>query len=211
MLDTADVSDSMQNLILQHSSIETFLKHYLDRRINVDLLKIHRGMKPEKELMQFACSINQSIDPRRPWRLTPEQSASVNYLPYIIKLAKRTEMLSRAPKGSRRWEKYQRACQRLCNEKQRQRRLLLVEIVDHFKKEQLVIDSERQLAGKVVDEDTRGALERTDQMTPEQLALIDAILTAGEGTAAEDRRDPRRGGGPVSPPCEAGPTLTAGG
>jgi len=62
----------------------------------------------------------------------------------------------------------------------RQRKLLLVEIVDRFKKEQPVIDSERQLSGKVVDEDTRGALERSDQMTPEQLLLIDAILTLPE-------------------------------
>jgi len=62
----------------------------------------------------------------------------------------------------------------------RQRKLLLVEIVDRFKKEQPVIDSERQLSGKVVDEDTRGALERSDQMTPEQLLLIDVILTLPE-------------------------------
>jgi hypothetical protein len=45
-----------------------------------------------------------------------------------------------------------------------------------------VIDSERQLSGKVVDEDTRGALERLEQMTPEQLLLIDAILTLPETT-----------------------------
>jgi hypothetical protein len=63
---------------------------------------------------------------------------------------------------------------------QRQRRLLLVEIVDRFKKEQPVIDSERQLSGKVVDEDTRSALERSDQITPEQLLLIDAVLTLPE-------------------------------
>jgi hypothetical protein len=31
-----------------------------------------------------------------------------------------------------------------------------------IKKEQLVIDSERQLSGKVVNEDTQGALERLD-------------------------------------------------
>ena len=43
-----------------------------------------------------------------------------------------------------------------------------------------MIDSERQLSGKVVDKDTRGALERSDQMTPEQLLLIDAILTLPE-------------------------------
>jgi len=43
-----------------------------------------------------------------------------------------------------------------------------------------VIDSERQLSGKVVNDDTRGALERSDQITLEQLCLIDAILTLPE-------------------------------
>jgi hypothetical protein len=179
---TADVSDSLQNLILQHASIDTFLKHYLDRRINPDLLKIHRGVKPEKELMRFACSMSWSIDPRRPWKLTTKQSASVNDLPCIVKLAWRAKKLLGAPEGSEKEEKYHRACRRLKNEKRRQRRLLLVEIVDRFKKEQPVIDSERQLSGKVVDEDTRGALERSDQMTPEQLLLIDTILTLPETT-----------------------------
>jgi hypothetical protein len=79
-------------------------------------------------------------------------------------------------------EKYQKARRRLRSEKQRQRRLLLVDLVDRYKKEQPAIDSERQLSGKVVDEDTRGALERLDQMTPEQLLLIDAILTLPETT-----------------------------
>jgi len=54
------------------------------------------------------------------------------------------------------------------------------EIADCFKKEQPVIDSERQLSGKVVNDDTRGALERSDQITLEQLCLIDAILTLPE-------------------------------
>jgi hypothetical protein len=116
MLDIADVSDSIQNLILQYSSIDTFLKHYLDRRINADLLKIHRGMKPEKELMRFAYSMSRSIDPRRPWKLTPQQYASVKYLPYIIKLAKRADRLSGAPEGRSSEVKYQKARRRLRNE-----------------------------------------------------------------------------------------------
>ncbi|MCJ1381230.1 hypothetical protein MMC17_004339 [Xylographa soralifera] len=75
--------------------------------------------------------------------------------------------LSGAPEGNPGAGKYQKARRRLRNEMARQRKLLLVEIVDRFKKEQPVIDSERQLSGKVVDEDTRGALERSGQMTPE--------------------------------------------
>jgi alcohol dehydrogenase YqhD (iron-dependent ADH family) len=49
-----------------------------------------------------------------------------------------------------------------------------------------VIDSERQLSGKVFDEDTRSALERSDQMTPEQLLLIDAILTLPETSSEKE-------------------------
>jgi len=60
--------------------------HYLDRRINVDLLKIHCNMKLDKELMRFACSMSQLIDPRRSWKLTTQQPASVKYLPWIVKL-----------------------------------------------------------------------------------------------------------------------------
>lgn len=48
------------------------------------------------------------------------------------------------------------------------------------KKEQPVLDSERQLSGKVVDEEVRGALERSDNMTPEHLRIIDAIMTLPE-------------------------------
>jgi hypothetical protein len=40
-----------------------------------------------------------------------------------------------------------------------------------------VINSKQQLLGKVVDKDTRGTLEQSDQMTLKQLLLINAILT----------------------------------
>jgi hypothetical protein len=116
-------------------------------------------MKLEKELMRFTCSMSRSIDPWRPWKLTPEQSTSVNDLPCIVKLARCVKKLSGALEGSKGGEKYHKACRRLENEKRRQRRLLLVDMVERFKKEQPVKDSERQLSGKVVDEDTRGALE----------------------------------------------------
>jgi hypothetical protein len=98
-LSIADVSDSLQCLVLQHSSIEVFLKHYLDRNITANLARIYRGMEPEKELIRFVCSMSRSIDPRRPWKLTLEQS-SVNDLPSIVKLDKRVKKLSRALRAS---------------------------------------------------------------------------------------------------------------
>ena len=184
----ADVSDSLQNLILQHSSIDTFLKHYLDRNINVDVQNIYRGQAPQRDLMRFACSMSRSIDPRRPRKLTTEQSASVNGLLCIVNLNHRIVKLSGLRGDDEGEEKYQKACRRLRSEKQRQRRLLLVDLVDRYKKEQPVIDSERQLAGLVVDEDTLEALEQSEQMTPEHLLLIDAILTLPETSLENENR-----------------------
>jgi Protein of unknown function (DUF3435) len=180
----------MQNLILQHSSIDTFLKHYLDRNINVDVQNIYRGQAPQRDLMRFACSMSRSIDPRRPWKLTAEQSASINTFPCIIRLDRRLKKLLRA-RGDDAGESDQKIVEvrrQLRSEKQRQRRLLLADLLDRYKKEQPVIDSERQLAGLVVEEDTRGALERLEEMTPEHLLLIDAILTLPETSLENETR-----------------------
>jgi hypothetical protein len=51
-----------------------------------------------------------------------------------------------------------------------------------------VIDSERQLSRKVVDEDTRDALERLDQVTLEHFLLIDAILTLSKTSLENENR-----------------------
>lgn len=130
--------------------------------------------------MRFACSMTRSIDPRRPWKLTTEQSALVNEIPCIVKLSQHVAKLAGAIPGSRREENHRRALQRLRNEKQRQRGLVLRDLIEQYKQEQPVIDSERQLSGKVVDAEVRVVLERSDVMTPEQLLLIDAILTLPE-------------------------------
>jgi hypothetical protein len=125
--------------------------------------------------MRFACLISRSIDPRRPRFLDKEQKAMLKTLPCIIKLEERVACLAQEGRA----KKHQKAVKRLRNKKQRQRRLLLHDIVKKYKKEQPVIDSERQLSGKVVDEDLRSALERSENMTPEHL-LIDTIMTLPE-------------------------------
>ena len=120
--------------------------------------------------------MSRSIDPRRPRKLTPEQTASVNDIPYIVNLHNRVKDLSNALVGGLKDDRLQKAVKRLYNNKQRKRRELLRDIKEWYKSEQPVKDSERQLSGMVVDEDTRDALVRAD-MSPEQLGLIDAILT----------------------------------
>ncbi|KKZ66102.1 hypothetical protein EMCG_08141 [[Emmonsia] crescens] len=101
--ESPDVSDSLQNLMLQHASIDTFLKHYLDRNITADVLSIYRGLEPQKALMRMVCSMSRSIDPRRPWRLTPEQSRSVNHQPHILKISRRVGHLKERRDSTAGW------------------------------------------------------------------------------------------------------------
>ena len=50
---TGDVSDALQNMMLQHASIDTFIKHYLPRR-SADVRAVVSGYKPQKDLMRAA-------------------------------------------------------------------------------------------------------------------------------------------------------------
>jgi hypothetical protein len=63
------------------------------------------------------------------------------------------------------------------NEWQRQRNRLVRENLERYKNEQPVIDCERQLAGKFLDDEVKGALERTGYMTPQHMILIDNVLS----------------------------------
>jgi DNA gyrase/topoisomerase IV subunit B len=66
----------------------------------------------------------------------------------------------------------------------------LRDVIEKYKKEQPVIDSKRQLSGKVVDKDVRGALEQTENMSREHLCFIDAIMTL-PGTTLENKMQRR--------------------
>ena len=54
---------------------------------------------------------------------------------------------------------------------------MIRENLERYKNEQLVVDSERQLSGKVVDEEVLVKLERTGYIIPQYITLIDTILT----------------------------------
>ncbi|EQL28300.1 hypothetical protein BDFG_08919 [Blastomyces dermatitidis ATCC 26199] len=173
--ESPDVSDSLQNLMLQHASINTFLKHYLDRNITADVLSIYRGLEPQKALMRMSRSVN-------------DQS-------HILKIAQRVEHLKKccdstaswlcSQVGQRHWvekherqdERYHKAIHRLRSEKQHARITLKCKILKQYWQEQPVIDSEQQLSEKVVNENVRSALKQSEYMTPEQMIMINMVLT----------------------------------
>ncbi|OAT08575.1 hypothetical protein BDBG_17071 [Blastomyces gilchristii SLH14081] len=201
------------NVMLQHASIDTFVRHY-SVGIHVDAQAIVRGLPAEKQLIQFACSMSRSIDPRRPYRL--EDSSCINDIPRVCALEDRKQAKKRIQDiKMRTYENAQAALQqefgdnpqsaslsrtvrkrRESQEKsvkklhqkfdhadeqydrsRRQKHRLIRENLEQYKNEQPVINSEQQLAGKVVDKEVMGALQHTGYMTMQHMTLIDSILT----------------------------------
>ncbi|EDN07431.1 conserved hypothetical protein [Histoplasma mississippiense (nom. inval.)] len=77
-----EVTEALQNVMLQHADIRTFVKHY-QVDVDVDAQGIVRKTGSQTALVQFACSMSASIDPNRPYKLSPEESRSLNYLPVV--------------------------------------------------------------------------------------------------------------------------------
>ncbi|GIJ89518.1 hypothetical protein Asppvi_008460 [Aspergillus pseudoviridinutans] len=77
-----EVTDALQNVILQHSDIRTFVRHY-EVDVDVDVQGIIRKTGSQTPLVRFACSLSASIDPDRPYKLSHEESKSLNELPVV--------------------------------------------------------------------------------------------------------------------------------
>ncbi|KAI1934754.1 hypothetical protein LOZ66_005609 [Ophidiomyces ophidiicola] len=78
-----EITDALQNVMLQHADIRTFVKHY-QVDVDVDAQGIVRKTGSQTPLVRFACSMSASIDPNRPYKLTPEESRSINFLPEVL-------------------------------------------------------------------------------------------------------------------------------
>lgn len=109
--DGPDVSNELQNVMLQHASIGTFVRHY-SVGIHVDGQAIVRGMPAQKQLMRFACSMSRPIDPRRPYRL--EDSSCINDIPRVRTLEDRNQTRKRIRDAKKRaYEDAQAALQQV--------------------------------------------------------------------------------------------------
>ncbi|GMG38731.1 unnamed protein product [Aspergillus oryzae] len=220
-----EVTDALQNVMLQHADIRTFIRHY-EVDVDIDVQGIVRKTGSQTPLVRFACSLSASIDPDRPFWLSAEESKSLNQLPAVRERQKtvnerKRKWVDRKAKLDRVTQacqasfgplnagaltgrhrqlqvklqhlqdrtleakrKYNASIRELRNEKQRQRNRRIRENLERYKNEQPVIDLERQLAGKLVDAKVMGALERKGFMPPQQMLMIDAILSL-PGTTLE--------------------------
>ncbi|TVY25215.1 hypothetical protein LHYA1_G006083 [Lachnellula hyalina] len=51
---SGNISDALQNIIMQHAKINTFIKHYLQRIVTTNTQAIISGYKPQRDLIQAA-------------------------------------------------------------------------------------------------------------------------------------------------------------
>ncbi|KAH6714577.1 hypothetical protein BKA61DRAFT_723365, partial [Leptodontidium sp. MPI-SDFR-AT-0119] len=62
-------SGKCSNIMLQHASVDTFIKYYLPRRSG-DIRAIVSSYEPQKDFMRAASRMTRWIDPGRPHALT---------------------------------------------------------------------------------------------------------------------------------------------
>jgi Protein of unknown function (DUF3435) len=134
--------------------------------------------------MRAATRMSRWIDTRRPRELTMEQKSSVERCPEVQELIQRRDHLKRLiagpierHKGTREYNKLQKLKQDITNAKKRQTYALLKEARHNFDDEQAVIDIEHQLSGGAVDKAVKETLATEEGMLPEQIHLLDKLMT----------------------------------
>jgi hypothetical protein len=181
------VSDSPQNMMMQHADMRTFLNHYLSRRVTADTAAIVRGLKPQDALMRAACRMSRWINPERPQELTQEETLSVNKDPDIRKLlARREELRCRFKGGATKEPIYQLIGREIFNERQRKRAALLKQKKAKGELEFPVQEIEMQLSGFKFTEAVKSTLDISDDMPPPQKRLVETVMSLPGATLEEE-------------------------
>ncbi|KAI4219268.1 MAG: hypothetical protein L6R40_008730, partial [Gallowayella cf. fulva] len=133
-------------------------------------------------LMRTASGMSRTIDPRRPRKLNLAQQAEVDRHPEVRLLRRRLKSLLQtfqkqkcsiaSTKGTPLLDHYPRAYQAHRNTKRRHKKTLLMEVKERYKKEQPVINIQRQLKGLPVVE--QNALQPAEYVFAERVQAIDA-------------------------------------
>ncbi|KAJ5950701.1 uncharacterized protein N7479_009114 [Penicillium vulpinum] len=190
------VSDAQQNLIMKHTDIRTFLKHYLPRRIGTDMQALMRGLEPDSAMMRAVTRMGRWIDTRRPRELTDEQKASVEDTPELQEAIQKRDRLAQklehsAKTSDKKLDRPHQLKRNVTNTRNRLLYDLRKRVRDEFDSHQAVIDIERQLAGGALhDEETKEMLRSEEHMLPQQIFLLEKLTTwpTSESLEAEWRR-----------------------
>lgn len=178
---TGAVSEAQQNLIMKHADIRTFLDHYLPRNIDTDMQNIMNGRDPNTTLMRAITRMSRWIDKRRPRHLSDKQRASLRQHPDYLEAVRRRDKRERAIKHNsspQMQSQLDRLSREVTNTFNRLCRALRETTRKEFDHKQAVIDIERQLSGTAVnDDEAKEVLQNEAQMLPDQIHLLEKLLT----------------------------------
>ena len=183
------MSDALQNMMLQHANIDTFIKHYLPRRVTADVRAIVSGYEPQKDLMRAACRMTRWIDPNRPQNLTREQSQSVDKHQRLRQLLAQRARWNRRFKGAATKQPgYASLSSDIVNLRQRLRAALLKKLRDQWDVENPVNEVELQLSGLKFNDNPGTKVQVVDEMPLMQKRLVETVMTMPGTTVEEEFR-----------------------
>ncbi|KAJ5507903.1 hypothetical protein N7527_010046 [Penicillium freii] len=172
---SGSVSDSLRNLIMHHADTRTFLKYYLDRRIDKNLPALIRGLNPDEDIMHAACRMSRTIDPNRPQDLTTVLSSSVNQRPEILALVQRRDELRQQlgrplsrHRGTVKYDAYRKLNQEINGARERARNALLSQLQEKYDQEQPMLEVQRQLSEATLEKAVKTKLQRSEELPPPQ-------------------------------------------
>ena len=159
-----------------------------------DTQAAYRGLKPQTALMRAASGMSRTIDPRRPRKLSLVQKAEIDRHPEVRLLRRRLKLLLQAfqdqkrsiasMKGTPLYHHYRQAYQAHRNLKRRLEKALLVEVKERYKKEQPVIDIQRQIKGLPVA--GPASLRVAEYVFAERVQAINTLFTFTTSSTAEE-------------------------
>ena len=159
-----------------------------------DTQAAYRDLKPQTALMRAASGMSRTIDPRRPRKLNLAQQAEVTRYPDVRLLRRRLKSLLQkfrdqkrsiaSTKGTLIYDHYRQTYQAHRNLKRRHEKALLTKVKERYKKEQPVIDIQRQLKGLPIAE--QEALHAAEYVFEERVHAIDALFTFATSSTEEE-------------------------
>ena len=159
-----------------------------------DTQAAYRRLEPQTELMRAASGMSRTIDRRRPRRLDASGQAEVDRHPEVRLLRRKQQSLKEilkannrsiaSRKGTSLYDEYRKASHAHRNMKRRCTEALLKEVKAKWKKEQPVIDIQRQLKGLPIA--SEATMEVENYILAERVRAIDTLFTFATGSPEDE-------------------------
>jgi len=159
-----------------------------------DTQAAYRSLKPQTALMRAASGMSRTIDARRPRKLNLAQQAELDRHPEVRLLRRRLKSQLKifqdqkrsitSMRGTPLYKDYRQTYQAHRNTRRRHEKALLKEVKERYKKEQPVIDIQRQLNGSPVAE--QEVIQAAEYIFAERVQAIDALFTFATFSTEEE-------------------------